>query len=107
MDLVFTQQMAIIGYLKKYPDIGITSFEAFEKLNMTKLTTRISELRRLGYVFRVIKEKTDDATFNRYFLESEPERRAVVADNGGGQVHGERVSDNQVRPAAWDAGKLF
>lgn len=69
---MITQQKAIIGYLRKYRRRGITSMEAFEKLQITKLTTRISELRQMGYKFIVIKERSDNAIYNRYFLEHEP-----------------------------------
>lgn len=44
-----TQQEAILQYIN---DNGsITTYEAFANLGITKLTTRISELRRKGYRF--------------------------------------------------------
>lgn len=72
MSVILSQQQSIVKYLLKYPRRGITTFEAFEKLYITKLTTRISELRDMGYIFHVEKERTENATFNRYFLRKCP-----------------------------------
>lgn len=44
-----TQQEAILKYIDDYG--SITTYEAFAHLGITKLTTRISELRRKGYRF--------------------------------------------------------
>lgn len=44
-----TQQEAILKYIDDYG--SITTYEAFADLGITKLTTRISELRRKGYKF--------------------------------------------------------
>lgn len=71
-DKILTQRKAIIGYLRKHPRRGITSIEASDILRITKLTTRISEMRAAGYEFTVVKEHTEDAVFNRYFLAKEP-----------------------------------
>lgn len=43
-----TQKKRIIEYMKKHG--SITSMEAFENLGITKLTTRISELRSDGVI---------------------------------------------------------
>lgn len=42
-----TQKQKILDHLAKHE--SITTFEAFSELGITKLTTRISELRRDGY----------------------------------------------------------
>lgn len=44
-----TQQERIIKYLENH--VAITPFEAFTELGITKLATRISELRRSGVQF--------------------------------------------------------
>lgn len=44
-----TQQERIIKYLENH--VAITPFEAFQELGITKLATRISELRRSGVQF--------------------------------------------------------
>ena len=57
-------------------DFGsITTIEAFSDLGITKLTTRISELRRDGYVIaskRIDKKNRygKKVKFNRYWLEA-------------------------------------
>ena len=52
-----TQKQRIMFYLTL--EGSITTMEAFSQLGITKLTTRISELRREGYNIRgeVIKDK--------------------------------------------------
>ena len=66
-----TQHSLIIDFMR---DNGsITTFEAYEQLGVTKLTTRISELRRGGFL---IKQRTESGlnrygkpvTYNRYWL---------------------------------------
>ena len=62
-----TQHEKILIYLQN--NKSITTFEAFEKLGITKLTTRISELRKSGIT--ILGEKCtsqNGATFNRYTL---------------------------------------
>ena len=75
-DKIITQQKAIIGYLTKYSRKGITAFEAFEKLHITKLATRISELKQQGYEFIQVWEtsKTTDTRFYRYYLKKSIQR---------------------------------
>lgn len=68
-----TQKQKILDYLAWHG--SITTMEAFAELGITKLTTRISELRRDGY--RIAGEKIcmHDRTgkvisrFNRYTIE--------------------------------------
>lgn len=43
-----TQYMDIEKYLENHP-AGLTTMEAFYKLNITKLSTRVSEMLRRGY----------------------------------------------------------
>lgn len=67
-----TQKQLIIQYMK---DFGtITTFQAFTDLGITKLTTRISELRSDGH--RIASEKLNvknrygkPVKFNKYWLE--------------------------------------
>lgn len=44
-----TQQKQVMDYIKAYGEI--TPFEAFGDLGITKLATRISELKQMGYRF--------------------------------------------------------
>ena len=53
--------------------------EAWNELGITKLSTRVSELRKQGYTFRKIRKSTENrfnekVSFMTYSLESEPER---------------------------------
>lgn len=66
-----SQQKRIIRYLTHKSD-GLTSFDAFEKLHVTKLSTRISELKEQGYEFIQVWETNSDGTarFYRYFLKN-------------------------------------
>lgn len=56
----YTQQKDIDKYLTKHPE-GLTTIEAFEKLNITKLSTRISEMIKLGYKISKIPELRYDS----------------------------------------------
>lgn len=85
-DTIITQRNAILGYLRKYPDKGITTYEAFTNLGITKLTTRISELRQSGYKFIVHKERNENAVYNRYFIEEEKDFAEFLESPGGGTV---------------------
>ena len=66
-----TQHTLILDYMTEH--WSITTFEAYEQLGITKLTTRISELRQGGFV---IRQRTESGlnrygklvTFNRYWL---------------------------------------
>lgn len=44
----YTQHQDIDRYLTVHPS-GLTTIEAFDKLKITKLSTRVSEMLRLGY----------------------------------------------------------
>ncbi|MBQ1295912.1 MAG: hypothetical protein IIY21_17835 [Clostridiales bacterium] len=68
-----TQKELIIQYMNDFG--SITTIEAFSDLGITKLTTRISELRRDGYVIaskRIDKKNRygKKVKFNRYWLEA-------------------------------------
>lgn len=68
-----TQKELIIQYMNDFG--SITTIEAFSDLGITKLTTRISELRRDGYVIaskRIEKKNRygKKVKFNRYWLEA-------------------------------------
>ena len=69
-----TQKELIIKYMEDFG--SITTIEAFTDLGITKLTTRISELRRDGFI--IASKKIDKKNrygkpvkFNRYWLEAE------------------------------------
>ena len=61
------QHKKIADYLDRHPE-GITPFEAFVCLHITKLSTRIGEMVRDGYPIRKIMEykMTDDGTLVHY-----------------------------------------
>lgn len=67
-----TQKQKILDHLAKHE--SITTFEAFSELGITKLTTRISELRRDGYDITAERVVLRDnygrvkTRFNRYRL---------------------------------------
>ena len=68
-----TQKQLIIQYMEDFG--SITTIEAFTDLGITKLTTRISELRRDGFVIASNKIHKKNrygkpVTFNRYRLET-------------------------------------
>jgi hypothetical protein len=67
-----SQGEKIIKYLVHHPE-GITPMEAFSVLRITKLATRISELKDIGYTFRSEYEShknAEDETvrYKRYWL---------------------------------------
>lgn len=63
-----TQHEAILDYMKHHG--SITTLQAFMDLRCTKLTTRISELRRTGYNIQSVKCVDEDtgSRYNKYFL---------------------------------------
>lgn len=63
-----TQNEKIIAYCKNYPTKGISSYEAFQFLRITKLSTRIGELEKAGYVFHREWEKNKDGQHMRYWM---------------------------------------
>jgi hypothetical protein len=50
-----SQHDKILRYLEAHPE-GITPYEAFVHLRITKLATRISEMSRRGYEFKKTTE---------------------------------------------------
>lgn len=69
-----TQKELIIKYMEDFG--SITTIEAFTDLGITKLTSRISELRKDGFI--IASKKIDKKSrygkpvkFNRYWLEAE------------------------------------
>ena len=50
-----TQHEMILKYIEDFG--SITPMEAFSELGITKLATRISEMRRKGYEFKVVMVK--------------------------------------------------
>jgi hypothetical protein len=67
-----SQRDKIINYLVHHPE-GITSMESFSALRITKLATRISELKDMGYQFRQAYESHKNAEgetvrYMRYWL---------------------------------------
>lgn len=66
-----TQHERIITYLKLFD--SITPMDAYEKLGITKLATRIGELKRKGYKFDSKMESGtsrwgDECEYKRYWL---------------------------------------
>lgn len=61
------QHKKIADYLDRHPE-GITPFEAFVSLHITKLSTRIGEMERNGYpIHKVMEYKmTDDGKLVHY-----------------------------------------
>lgn len=51
----YTQHKAIDRYLSQHP-AGLTTMEAFERLRITKLSTRVGEMIALGYKIVKIPE---------------------------------------------------
>ena len=69
-----TQHDAILDHMKKHG--SITTMEAFNDLGITKLTTRISELKKAGLNIRQqtysgVNRQGKVVTYNRYWLEDE------------------------------------
>lgn len=72
-----TQHDRILRYMKDFG--SITTLSAFTDLGITKLTTRISEMRRLGFTIEGTPETVenrygDKCHINRYRLIAEPEQ---------------------------------
>lgn len=61
------QHKKIADYLERHPE-GITPFEAFLHLKITKLATRIGEMIRDGYPIKKLMEYKikDDGTMEHY-----------------------------------------
>ena len=76
-----TQHSLILSYMKEHG--SITTYEAFMELGITKLTTRISELRRGGFLIRERSESGVNrygkpVTYNRYWLEEKQNKAGSV-----------------------------
>lgn len=76
------QQEQIIEYLKKFG--SITPMEAFSELGITKLATRVSEMRRDGIEFDI--ERVQDVNklghtvnYCRYYLHQNKENYCKIA----------------------------
>lgn len=76
-----TQHTLIIDYMKEHG--SITTIEAFNELGITKLTTRISEMRRGGMN---IRQRTEaglnrfgkPCSWNRYWIEEKTNKAGSV-----------------------------
>ena len=67
-----TQNEMVLAYIKEWG--SITTFEAFTDLGITRLASRICDLRKMGYDFKVeiVSRKNrygEKVHFNRYSLE--------------------------------------
>lgn len=74
-----TQHTLIIDYMREHG--SISTYEAFIELGITKLTTRISELRKAGFKIRGVTVSElnrfgKPVTYNRYYLIEEKENKA-------------------------------
>lgn len=68
-DVKLTQCETILSHLDKYE--SITSYEAFERYGITRLSGRIKELRDRGYA--IVTDMVDNGTsrFARYHFEED------------------------------------
>lgn len=69
-----TQCDRIIAYIKEHG--SITPMDAYHKLSITKLSTRVSEMRRRGIEFHIVMEKGknqfgEPCSYARYRLRGE------------------------------------
>ena len=69
-----TQREQILEYIKEHG--SITPMDAFYRYNITKLATRISEMRRMGINFiKVMETKSHEdgrtVRYMRYYLDEE------------------------------------
>lgn len=64
-----TQNLKILNHLKHD---SITSWEAWEKYHITRLSARIYDLKQLGYDIRSVREENDNSHYARYFLLGQP-----------------------------------
>lgn len=74
-----TQHTLIIEYMREHG--SITTYEAYEQLGITKLTTRISELYAAGFDIRQRSESGlnrygKTVTYNRYWLVEDKQNKA-------------------------------
>lgn len=76
-----TQYERIEKYLTDFSTI--TPLEAFRDLGITKLATRISEMKRKGYVFdqQLVTSKNrygESCTYMQYSLVSKPKKKGEI-----------------------------
>jgi hypothetical protein len=76
-----TQHDRVLQYMKDFG--SITTLDAFRDLGITKLTTRISEMRRMGIAIEGTPETVenrygDKCHINRYTLKEEDEQLAIA-----------------------------
>lgn len=74
-----TQHDLILEHMRTHG--SITTIEAFSQYGITKLTTRISELRRAGFLIRhqtysEVNRYGKLVTYNRYWLVEDKENKA-------------------------------
>lgn len=77
-----TQHERIINYMEQYG--SITPYDAFIDLGITKLSTRIGELKREGVKIEQRREKTENrfgevCQYTRYWLAEVGEDAAIAA----------------------------
>ena len=74
-----TQREEIIAYIKEFG--SITPMEAFYELGITKLATRVSEMRKNGVAFKIetVKHKGKRGKIVRYA------RYSLLEENNGGE----------------------
>jgi hypothetical protein len=75
-----TQREKIVDYIRKHG--SITPMDAFP-MGITKLATRVSEMRRDGIEFRIVIEKNKDRDgkpchYARYYLKEQEDGRCKV-----------------------------
>lgn len=70
-----SQVRQIIGYMKE--NGSITNWDAFEKLQITRLSGRIKDARDAGYVINTVMEVSEEGKrYGRYILIKEPPAEA-------------------------------
>ena len=67
MDNRTAQNDILKSYLSKNRK-GITTFDAYEKLGITRLSARIYDLKQMGCEIHAIREQNENTHWNRYFL---------------------------------------
>lgn len=72
--MTFSQKKKVLDYLKEHD--SITSFEAFEKFKITRLSAVIFDLRKTGYTIKSIWRESKNADgrvthYTAYALEKE------------------------------------
>ena len=97
-----TQNAKLLSYLERHSE-GITQLEAFNALGCCRLSERIRELERLGYLIEHAPEKTaGGARVMRYRLIGERRQTPLGIEYIGrapGLIYSSEVND----PTTWDA----